>query len=82
VNFIGLTQVCSWSYENSVKQFVDEKIKAGYLDKDHVRTTSIGSSGSDKEGSSQGYGTPNLSEDDRNSMIIDAIRTLLSAEKV
>lgn len=82
INFIGLTQVCSWSYENSVKQFVDEKIKAGYLDKDHVRTTSIGSSGSDKEGSSQGYGTPNLSEDDRNSMIIDAIRTLLSAEKV
>ena len=77
VNFVGITQVCSWSYEGSVKAYIDDKIKNGILKSDHVKTASIGSG---QDGSS--YSTPNLSEDERNGQIIDAIKELLSAEKV
>jgi uncharacterized sporulation protein YeaH/YhbH (DUF444 family) len=77
VNFVGITQVCSWSHEGSVKAYIDDKIKNGIIKSDHVRTTSIGS---EHPGSS--YSAPNLSEDERNGQIINAIKELLSAEKV
>lgn len=74
VNFIGITQVMSYSYENSVKKFIDEKINNSYFTKDHVRTASIGSEGENNTG----YNASALSEDDRNGQIIDAIKELLS----
>lgn len=77
VNLVGITQVCSWSYDGSVKSFVDKKINERFLDHDQVKTAMIGSSDS-----SGGYSTPNMTEDERNSQIIDAIKTLLSAERV
>lgn len=77
VNLVGITQVCSWSYEGSVKSFIDRKIKDNILDDEHVKTASIGS------GESSGaYSTPDMSEDERNTQIIEAIKKLLSAEKV
>lgn len=78
VNFVGITQVCSWSYEGSVKSYVDEKLKNGFLDKDHVRTANIGP----EDDGGKGYGNPGLSEDDRNEQIIGAIRKLLTSERV
>lgn len=77
VNFIGISQICSWNYIGSVKHFVDEKIKSGFLGKDHVKTVSIGS-----DDDNRGYGSQTLSEDDRNQQIIEAIKSLLSAERV
>ena len=67
------------SYENSVKRFIDEKIKSGNLDKDHVRTANIGSSNSSY--ASVGRDPQDMiSEEDRNLMIIDAIRKIMSSE--
>ena len=79
VNFIGITQVCSLSYETSVKRFIDEQIISGNLDKDHVRTANIGSSNSSY--ASVGRDPQDMiSEEDRNLMIIDAIRKIMSSE--
>jgi uncharacterized protein len=75
VNFIGITQVCSWSYEDSVKQFIDKKIADGTLDNDHVRTAYIG-------GDTQAqFGAPQMAEDERNEKIIGGIKKLLSDVK-
>ncbi len=74
VNFVGITQVCSWTYEGSVKAFIDQKLDSGTLLDDHVRTASVGkdpSVGSD-------IFSDEMSEDERNEQIIDAIRDLLS----
>lgn len=76
VNFIGITQVCSWSYEDSVKQFIDKKIGDGTLDSDHVRTAYIGS-----DANSNSFGAPQMAEDERNEKIIGGIRKLLSDVK-
>lgn len=79
VNLIGITQVCSWSYEGSVKHHIDKRLQDGILKSDQVKTCSIGTESSE---SSSSYSTPSLSEDERNGQIIDAIKKLLSAEKV
>lgn len=80
VNLIGVTQVCSWRYEDSVKQHVDEAIKEGKLD--NVKTAYVGP---EEKASTDGFGSwgyaPELSEEDRNQQIIDAIRTILGSEK-
>jgi uncharacterized sporulation protein YeaH/YhbH (DUF444 family) len=76
VNFIGITQVCSWSYEDSVKQFIDKKISDGTLDHDHVRTTYVGS-----DTTTNSFGAPQMAEDERNEKIIGGIRKLLSDVK-
>lgn len=82
VNLIGVTQVCSWRYEDSVKQHIDAAIKEGKLD--NVKTAYIGpeeksSDSGDPFGGSWGY-APDMSEEDRNGQIIEAIRTLLGSE--
>jgi len=76
-NMIGITQVCSWSYEDSVKSFMDEALKKGNLNKEYVKTAYVGPEGKDDSWS----GTVKMSEDDRNQQIIDAIRKLLSPNK-
>jgi uncharacterized sporulation protein YeaH/YhbH (DUF444 family) len=78
VNFVGITQVCEWGYSGSVKAFIDDKINTGFLDKNQVRTAGIGP----KNGRNTTYGAPELSEDARNEQIIEAIKILLSPEKV
>lgn len=77
VNFTGITQILSYSYDGTVKHHVDEAIKAGTLDGEYVRTVSIGPK-SEKTGGLGGYWSPpTLSEEDRNEQIMEAIKTLL-----
>ena len=81
VNLLGITQVCSWRYEDSVKQHIDEAIKEGKLD--NVKTAYVGpedKASTDSFSGSWGY-APELTEEDRNQQIIEAIRTLLGSEK-
>lgn len=72
VNFTGITQILAYSYDGTVKFHVDEAIKAGQLDKDCVRTVSIGAAPMSKL-----WSTPTLSEDERNEQIMNAVKTLL-----
>lgn len=67
VNLTAITQICSYSYDSSVKQHIDDAVKAGDLNKDQVKTASIG----------EGKGA-SMTEEERNSQIIDAIRKILS----
>jgi uncharacterized sporulation protein YeaH/YhbH (DUF444 family) len=75
VNLVGITQVCSYSYKNSVKEFVDQKIESGEMKKNKIKTANIG-----PEKTDSGWGNPKISEEERNVMIIDAIKTLLANE--
>jgi uncharacterized sporulation protein YeaH/YhbH (DUF444 family) len=74
-NLVGITQVCSWSYDSSVKKHIDEAIAAGTLNKEHVKTAYVGPEGKDDDSWS---GTVAMTEEDRNQQIIDGIRKLLS----
>jgi len=76
VNFTGITQILSYTYDGSVKHQVDEAIKAGRLDKEYVRTVSIGPTTEGKSTAGY-YSPPTLSEDERNEQIMDAIKKLL-----
>lgn len=82
VNMIGMTQVCSWRYEDSVKQFFDQSIKSGKLS-DYMRTAYVGPE--EKSDSNHGFGNwgyaPDMTEEDRNQQIIDAIKSLLGKEQ-
>lgn len=74
VNFTGITQILSYSYENSVKHHVDTAISNKTLDGDYVRTVAIGG----KVDPKAGYWTsPSLTEEERNEQIMEAIKTLL-----
>ena len=53
VNFVGITQIMSYSYENSLKKFMDDKIKGGIFDNDYLRTASVG--GNQKIGDDEKY---------------------------
>lgn len=77
VNMIGITQVCSWSYDGSVKQHIDKSIKDGKLNREHVKTAYVGPSDKDGSDGSWGYSVK-MSDEDRNQQIIDAIRKLLA----
>lgn len=76
VNFTGITQILAHTYDGSVKQKVDEAIKFGLLDKEFVRTVSIGPTAEIKS-SSGFYTSPTLGEEERNEQIMNAIKKLL-----
>jgi hypothetical protein len=76
VNLIGITQVCPWNNGDTVKQFMDVKIKTAELS-DIVRTTEVGP----KDGKTLGWASK-LDLLDRNEQIIHAIRTLLTEKGV
>jgi uncharacterized sporulation protein YeaH/YhbH (DUF444 family) len=81
VNFIGITQILSWSYQGSLKEYVDKNL-VGKLG--HLRTTSIGPEESPDmtNNTSWGfYGTPQLSEDERNEQVQRAIIDLLGKDE-
>jgi hypothetical protein len=73
---VGITQVCSWSYENSVKHHIDQNIKSGVLNKEHVKTAYVGPE-TKGDGDSWGFSVT-MTEEERNQQIIEAIRKLLS----
>ena len=82
INMIGISQICSWRYQDSVKQYIDEQIKSGVFVNDYIRTAYVGPE--EKDDSDSGFGNwgyaPDLSEENRNEQIIEAIRKLLSVD--
>lgn len=79
-NLVGITQVLTLDYKDSLKQFVDEKIKEGYLDEDYVRTVSVGNE-EEQKGYTVGNYSPTFSEDERNQHVRKAIQTLLGKQR-
>jgi len=81
INMIGISQICSWRYQDSVKQYIDDQLEKGELDSEYIRTAYVGPE-EKKDDGNYGFGhwgyAPDLSEEDRNEKIIDAIRKLLS----
>lgn len=79
VNLVGITQVLSWRYENSVKARIDQELESGNLPKGLIKTTSIGSADSVNASGSHGWTNPsNLSDEERNSQIMRAIKDIMS----
>lgn len=76
-NLIGITQVCPWGHgQETVKGYIDKCISSKQLDPDIVVTAEIGETSETK----WGY-TPDLSDEDRNLQIIDAVKRLLGKER-
>lgn len=71
VNLVGITQILSYSYENSVKQLVDNALNENVLNKENVITTSI-----DGDLNKGGYFS-DISDSKRDEQILEAIRVLL-----
>ncbi len=78
VNFTGITQILAYNYEGSLKQIVDSAVKDGRLDKDMVRTVSIGPEASPTAGT---WSPPTLTDDQRNQQVLRAIKQLLGSKK-
>ena len=76
VNMVGIAQVMSWSYGDSLKEAVDEFSHAK-----NVRTTSIGPENTPQPEEHHGYGVAELSEDERNEQIKKGIIDLLGTAK-
>jgi uncharacterized protein len=78
VNFVGITQILAWNYDNTLKAAVDgAKLP-------NVRTTSIGPDDApnmSKPAATSFYGGGRLSEDERDKQIRRAIMDLLGAER-
>lgn len=72
VNLVGITQIMPYHYDGSVKHTVDSAIAAGELSSENIRTVQIGGSDS---------GSGSLTEEERNTQILDAITSLMGAEK-
>lgn len=81
VNLIGITQVLAWNYQGSLKEHVDKR--SGNIK--NVRTTAISPKKDAASVSNQFgygfYGTPALSEEERDQQIKEAIIDLLGAKK-
>ena len=79
-NFVGITQVLAWHYDNSLKHYVDTNLEAP-----NVKTTEIGNSPEEDEDNKRqpwgGWGQPSLSEEERNKQIKEAIIELLGTGK-
>lgn len=73
VNMVGITQVCAYRPEGSVKNYVDKNLTSRMK---NVRTVSIG------DGSGGIWGqSSSMSKEDRDSQILDAIKVLLGSDK-
>ena len=72
VNFVGISQVLAYNYEQSLKTTVDEALSKGVLDKEMVKTTDI----------SPADGASSLSDDERDEAIKNSIIDLLGTTPV
>jgi uncharacterized sporulation protein YeaH/YhbH (DUF444 family) len=77
-NFVGITQILAYNYDGSLKQHVDSAIKDGTLDKDAVRTVSIGAETKPAAGM---WSAPTLTDEQRNEQVLKAIKQLLGSKK-
>jgi uncharacterized sporulation protein YeaH/YhbH (DUF444 family) len=50
INMIGITQILAWRWEDSVKQYVDKKVKENFFPENFIRTTAIGGDKGDGNG--------------------------------
>lgn len=81
-NLVGITQVLSWRYENSVKHRIDQELKKGGLDKEIIRTTFIGQEKTNDNAAQFGWGgTTMISDEERDAQIKRAIGDLLGADR-
>lgn len=74
VNFMGLTQVMAWNYQNSIKAVVDEQIDKGIFS--NVKTTQIAAPKDATNGAGYYYGST-LAEEERDAQVKQAILDLL-----
>jgi uncharacterized sporulation protein YeaH/YhbH (DUF444 family) len=80
VNMIGMTQILAWRWEDSLKQYVDKKIKDNFFPTDFIRTTAIG--GDKGEGPSGDIWYGNRERDEKtDEEIKKALIALLSTGK-
>lgn len=81
VNFVGITQVMAYSYQNSLREYIDEALKGGSLaDATNIRTTAVGREMMENTSGDGHYWQP-LAEDERDSQIKRAIVELLGTGK-
>lgn len=80
VNLIGVTQVLAYYHNSDVKSVLDKSLKDRQLNREIIKLTSIGETPG--TGSASMYGGFNLSEEDRNNQILNAIKDLLGTGKV
>lgn len=78
VNLVGITQIMPYNYDGSVKEAVDDAVKNGELSSENIRTVQIGPK--DASGTPAGWGAT-MSDEERDQQILDAIATLMGAEK-
>ncbi len=82
VNMIGVTQVYPYRFSDSLNDYFGNRIKDGVFKPDFLKLKDIDNGKSESTSSPFGWGfgsTPiNLTEEERNKQIIDAIRFLLS----
>jgi uncharacterized sporulation protein YeaH/YhbH (DUF444 family) len=80
VNMIGMTQILAWRWEDSLKQYVDKKVKENFFPPDFIRTTAIG--GDQGDGPTNDMWTANRERDDKtDEEIKKALISLLSTGK-
>ena len=78
VNFVGITQVLSYSYQGSVKEAIDDAIDNNELDENQIRTVSIGAEVEhDDDNPMMVFDVPTLTDDERDEQIMNGIRELL-----
>jgi len=83
VNFVGITQILSYTYEGTFKEAIDNAVEEGKLDGTQVRTASIGPEiETDSNSPMMIYDLPEMTEDERDEQILAAIRALLGKKQV
>lgn len=78
VNFVGIAQIMSWHYQDSLKHWVDDNL--GGID--NIRTTSIGNDETTSDNGGYTYGTQGLSDEERDSQVKKAIVELLGKQAI
>lgn len=77
VNLFGFTQVLAYNYRDSLKDIVDQKIEAKFLNAEYFKTVSIGS-----EEEKVGYGTHStLTDSERDEQVRKAIKAILGKKQ-
>jgi hypothetical protein len=75
VNLFGFTQVLAYNYKDSLKEVVDQKIEAGYLNNEYVKTVSIEAS------HGKNFGSSNLTDSERDEQVKKAIKSILGKKQ-
>jgi uncharacterized sporulation protein YeaH/YhbH (DUF444 family) len=81
VNFIGCTQIMCWNYDYSLNKHLEEAIKSERLDPNFVRTAYVSEDrNSEDSGGFQGNSRYEMSPEDRDRQVKEAIKRLLGSK--